>query len=132
MKVRKVVEELVDFSGLESHIKESGRPFRESVLDYFRMLGERQGYVVRENSSVIEHGLTLGKIDLAWVDVNTIFFCEFASLENNPERVVFVLSSKAKASSKAVEKLINESGIATPLRGRTVLVDVSEKEVKSL
>lgn len=138
-----MIEDLVDFSELDAHVRDCGKPFREAVLDYIRVLGERQGFVVRENSSVIKYGLTLGKVDVAWVDVKTVFFCEFATLDKiladawlavefNPEEVVFVLSGKSGAPPSAVGKLIEESELAQSLRGRTALVDVAEKTVKSL
>jgi len=134
---------LIDFSKLGSHVSDCGRPFREAVLDYLRLLGESRGFVVRENSSVIKYGLPLGKFDLAWVDVKTIFFVEFATLENilrdlwlalefDPKKVVFVLSSSSKASPKAVRALVSESDIARSLLGRIVLVDVGGRKIISL
>ena len=70
-----MIEGLVDFGKLDTHVKSCGRPFREAVVGYFKKLGEERGYSIRENSPFVKYGLSLGRITLAWVETKTLFFC---------------------------------------------------------
>ncbi|MFH1788734.1 MAG: hypothetical protein ABH834_05095 [Candidatus Altiarchaeota archaeon] len=131
-----MLSKISDFTGLESHVKSCGLPFKEAVIDYYAVLGERLGFNVRKGASVIKYGVNLGKLDLVWLEPNIVFCLEFGSIEemlahlwriqeHSPEQAVFVLSSKSGCKPSDVKRIVENSS----LKDKAVILDVSEKKV---
>lgn len=131
-----MLSKLSDFTELECHIESSSLTFREAIIDYYAVLGERLGFEVRRNASVIKHGVNLGKLDLMWLEPNIIFCVEFGSFEEilkhlwriqeyDPENAVLVLSSKSACKPADVKKTVENSS----LKDKVIVLDVSEKKV---
>ena len=135
-----MIETVSNFTELEGHVKTCKLPFKEAVIDYYRVLGERLGFTVRKDSSVIKNGLAFGKFSLVWVEPNTVFCLEFGAfeeifkhlwrvLEHQPDKAVFLLSSGSQCKPDAVEKIIRNSPIIAGLKDKVIVLDVSEKKV---
>ncbi|MFH1835123.1 MAG: hypothetical protein ABH851_02920 [Methanobacteriota archaeon] len=134
------MENITDFKALDKHLKECGKPFKDALVDYYRVLGEQLGFTVRIDASIIEYGINLGKVNLIWLEPKILFSCEFGSLEEilkhlwriveyNPEKTVLLLSSGSQCKPEEVVKLVEQSKILKELRERFVVLDVSEKRV---
>ena len=136
------IPKLENFSELEKFLKESKLNYREAILEYYKTLGQQMGFTCRENFSVIEHTLNLGKLDLLWVEPKVTFTLEFSSLENllkelvkisefSPELAVLILSSKSThCKPKNVLKFIEESTLFP--KEKFLLLDLAEKKVIKL
>lgn len=135
-----MIDIITDFKGLEEHIENSGFGYREAVLDYYKKLGIKHGFSVRENSSVIRYGINFGRIDLIWLEPNTTFTIEFGNLEEilkhlwrimefTPELAVLLLSSKSGCKATDVIKVIKNSPVLKEMRDRILAIDLTDKEV---
>lgn len=135
-----MIKDIRDFEGLDRHIKCSQHGLIRAVIEYYSNLGKRQGYTVRENATVISHGVNLGKIDLVWIEPDIVFVLEFNSVDNflknlwkivemNPELVVIVLSSKSNCKPGDVVKLIKNSEITKDIKENFMILDIGKKEV---
>lgn len=129
--------ELPDFAGMTEFIKESRLPYKEAVVEYIAKQGESRNFTVRKYSSVVKHGVNLGKVDVAWLEPNTHFHCEFAkledaltgivqSLEAGAEKIVLVLSSKGAVKPAHVKTLLEDSQILSSFKEKIVLLDVAD------
>jgi predicted glycoside hydrolase/deacetylase ChbG (UPF0249 family) len=135
-----MIETVSNFKELHEHVKTCGLSFRDAVVDYYRVLGERLGFTVRKDASVIEYGLNFGKVSLIWVEPNTVFCLEFGGseeilkhlwrvLEHKPDKAVFILSSGSQCKPDYVEKIVRNSYLLSECRDRIIVLDVSEKKV---
>lgn len=135
-----MIQDLVNFQELENYVKNSELKYREAIIEYYKELGERLGFTVRENSSVIRNGINFGKIDLVWVEPNITFTVEFGNLEEilkhlwrilefSPKISVLILSSKSACKSEDVVKIIERSKLMGGNRGIFLVLDVTEKRV---
>ena len=131
---------IVKFKDLKDHIKKSELGYKESIREFYKVLGEKNGFAVRENSTIIRYGLNLGKIDLIWLDPNITFTIEFSNLEDilkqlwkiselSPELAVLILSSKSGCKATDVKKLIDHSELTKNRDTRFMLLDLSEEKV---
>lgn len=135
-----MIDELKKFEELEEHIKNSGLKYGEAILDYYKNLGERLGFTVRENSSVIKNGVNSGRLDVIWLEPNIAFVVEFGRFEDilkhlwkivefSPSLAVLLLSSKSECRAEKVSELVEKSGITREIRDRFLIIDVTEKKV---
>jgi len=130
------VTDLPDFSGLSEFIRESRLPYKDAVVEYIAKQGESRDFTVRKYSSVVKYGVNLGKVDVAWLEPNTHFHCEFAkvedaltgivqSLEAGAEKVVLVLSSKGAVKPAHVKALLEDSLILSSFKEKIIVADVA-------
>ncbi|MBU0762294.1 MAG: hypothetical protein KKD39_04660 [Candidatus Altiarchaeota archaeon] len=109
-----------DVSELKKHMKDCKLPFKDAIIDYYRMLGERHGFTVLTNSTEIVNSLDYGKIDLVWVEPNIVFIAEFGLLEDiyrhlfkalvvKPSKACLLLSSKSKCSPEKVREIVSKT-----------------------
>jgi len=135
-----MINELKKFEELEEYVKRSRLKYRDAILEYYRNLGERFGFTVRENSSVIRQGINLGRLDVIWIEPNITFVIEFGNFEEilkhlwrlvefSPNLSVLILSSKSDCRAEKVSELIEKSEILAELRNRFLILDVTEKKV---
>lgn len=134
--------ELEDFSKLEDFLESSELNYRESILKYYKELGEKLGFTTRENFSVIKYTLNLGQLDLLWVEPKITFTLEFSSLENllkelvkivefAPSLAVLILSSTStNCKPHHVSKFITNSKLFS--KEEIVILDLAEKKVIEL
>jgi hypothetical protein len=129
-----MVDGIMDGAALKKHIKESKLKFSDAILDYYRRLGEKQGFTCLLNTSVVVNAVDYGRIELAWVEPSTVFTLEFGLPEDlykhlfkvmvlKPAKAVIVLSSKSRCSPQKVKEMVER----TPqLKGTEfVIVDVA-------
>jgi len=135
-----MIDELKNFEELEEHIGNSNLKYREAILDYYKKLGERMGFTVRENFSVIKNGVNSGKLDIIWIEPNITFITEFGKLDDilkhlwklvefSPSLAVLLLSSKSECKAEKVSELIEKSDITREIKNRFLILDVTEKKV---
>ena len=135
-----MIEILTNFEELEEYVKNSELGYKEAVIDYYKSLGEKHGFTVRKDSSVIQYGVNFGKMDLIWVEPNITFTIEFGNLEEilkhlwrilefSPTLAVLLLSSKSGCKATDVVKLIKNSDVLEEMRGKFLVLDLTEKEV---
>ena len=135
-----MIKDIRDFEGLDRHIKSSKHGFRSAIIEYYAKLGKRLKYNVRENATVIRHGINLGKIDLIWIEPDVVFTLEFDSIDTilknlwkiveiNPGLAVIVLSSKSNCKPSDVSKLIKNSRITKNIKENFMILDIGKKEV---
>ncbi len=102
-----MIELITKFDELKEYVKGSRLAFKEAIIRYYKEVGEKQGFTAVENSSVIKNTLNYGKVDLVWIEPNTIFCVEFGVLEDiykhffkllqlKPGMTVLILSSNSK------------------------------------
>ncbi len=134
------IKEITDLNSLDRYVSSSGLKFREAILRYYKELGEKLGYTVRENASIIKNGINHGKIDLIWLEPNITFTTEFGNqeeiykhlwkvLEYSPKEAVFLLSSKSSCKAEEVDKIIEKSSIIGEKKKIFLIMDVSEKKI---
>ncbi|MBD3260526.1 MAG: hypothetical protein GF334_02415 [Candidatus Altiarchaeales archaeon] len=125
-----------DVGELKKHVKESQLGYRQAIIDYYKCLGESQGYTASVNAAVVRYLWDYGSVDLAWIEPNTTFNLEFGVLEDvykhliknlvlDPEYVVLVLNSKAKCLPEKVLELVSKTPCFKRLSEKIVLVDVA-------
>ncbi len=135
-----MIDELKNFEELEEHTKNSGLKYREAILEYYKNLGEKLGFTVRENSSVIKNGVNSGRLDVIWLEPNIAFAVEFGRFEDilkhlwklvefSPSLAVLLLSSKSECKAEKVSELIEKSDITREIKNRFLILDVTEKRV---
>jgi len=128
------------FDELAAHVKDSGLPFREAIVDYYAKLGEAQRHTVRTQVSVIQHGLNFGKLELLWLEPRVAFATEFGAFEEilktlwrlvefSPDKAVLLLSSKSACKPKHVAALLSNSKPLAELREKCAILDVSENRL---
>jgi hypothetical protein len=102
---------------LKNHIKKSKNPYKDAILDYYKLVGETQGYTTLKNTPAIANGIDYGKIDLVWAEPNIIFMCEFGLPEDlykslfkatviKPAKAVIILSSKSRCKPQIAQEII--------------------------
>lgn len=138
-----MIERLTNFEELEAFTKSSELGYKEATVEYYKQLGEKLGFTTRIDSSVIKHGLNLGKASLIWLEPNVVFFCEFGNfdeilkhlwkaVEMEPELVVLLLSSNSSCKPSYVKTLIDKSGSLENLKNKFLILDVSKPEFLKL
>ena len=131
-----MIDKISDFQGLSKHVEESELPYREAIIDYYTILGEKLGFTARPSASMIMYGVNLGKIDLVWVEPDMTFTVEFGSLtemighlvkisEKKPEKAVIITSSKSQCKPSDVKKIIVNSHLMKEIAEDVILLDVS-------
>lgn len=131
---------IADFEGLMTYVEGSELNYREAVLDFYKNLGEKHGFTVRKDSTVIRYGLNLGRMDLIWVEPNITFTIEFGSLDEilkhlwrvlefSPSLAVLLLSSKSGCKAADVLKLIKNSPLLADMKEKFLVLDLTEEEV---
>ena len=134
-------ETTLDFPSMRAHAKKKGLGLKEALMDYFSQLGEKQGYSVVRDTTVIKHGVDYGKIDLAWVEPDSVFLAEFGLPQDlfrhlfkvmvlEPAWGVLLLSSNSRCHPKYALDIVG----ATPQLSKTkyVLVDVTTGVTRNL
>jgi len=135
-----MIDELKNFEELEEHTKNSDLKYLEAILDYYKNLGEKLGFTVRENSSVIKNGVNSGRLDVIWLEPNIAFAAEFGKFDDilkhlwklvefSPSLAVLLLSSKSECKAEKVSELIEKSDITREIKNRVLILDVTEKKV---
>lgn len=135
-----MIEELTKFDELDDYVKNSDLKFREAIISYYKELGEKLGFTVRENSSVIQNGINFGKIDLIWIEPNITFTTEFGNfgdilkhlwriLEFSPKISVLILSSNSSCKAEDIVKIIEKSKLVEGYRNIFLVLDITEKKV---
>jgi hypothetical protein len=135
-----MIETLTNFNELDTHVKDSDLSYKEAVIDYYRFLGEKHGFTVRKDSSVIRYGVNLGKMDLIWLEPNISFTIEFGNLEEvlkhlwrvmefSPNLAVLLLSSKSGCKATDVVRLMANSSVFKKIDMRFLVLDLTEREV---
>ena len=113
-------ELLTDFPALKAYLKKSNLKLRDGLVGYYAMVGEKQGFTIVKDASVVRNACNFGSVDLAWVEPNTVFCCEFA-LEDDifkhlyrvmllkPAIAVLLLSGNSKCSPKRVREIVDRT-----------------------
>ncbi|HIE33749.1 MAG TPA: hypothetical protein EYP86_01245 [Candidatus Altiarchaeales archaeon] len=138
--MERIISLLVDFEELDKHVRNSNINYREAIVDFYKSVGKKHGFTVRENTSVIRNGINFGKLDLVWLEPNIVFAIEFGNLDNllakvwrivefSPNMAVLILSSKSMIRIENVINLIEKSEMFGNLRKRFLVLDVSEKKI---
>ena len=137
---QKILKEITDLNSLDRYAKSSGLKFREAILRYYKELGEKLGYTVRENASILKNGVNYGKIDMIWLEPNIVFINEFGNLEEiykhlwkvleySPNEAVFLLSSKSSCKAEEVDKIVEKSSLVGEKKNIFLIMDVTDKKV---
>jgi hypothetical protein len=111
---------LSDFASMREFTKKSSLKFADALLEYYKQLGERQGFTVAQGSSIIKNAYNFGKIDLMWVEPNVVFSCEFGVFDDiyrhlwkisamRPAHAVLLLSQNSQCSPQKVKELVAKS-----------------------
>ncbi|MFH0862960.1 MAG: hypothetical protein V1875_08030 [Candidatus Altiarchaeota archaeon] len=127
-------ELLSDFAGLKAHLKECKMPFRGALIEYYRTLGEKQGFTALKDSSVIRNAYNFGRVDLVWVEPNVAFEMEFGLLDDifrhmwklmvlSPRMAVLLVSGNSKCSPQKVKELVSKTPQLSGIE--FVVIDVS-------
>ena len=129
---------LSNFTGLREHVKKSSLKFADALVEYYRQLGEKQGFTVTVGSSVIRNAYNFGKVDLVWVEPNAVFCHEFGLLDDiyrhlwritvlKPALAVLLLSGNSQCSPQKVKEIVNRS---PQLKGiEFIILDVTAGKV---
>jgi hypothetical protein len=115
-----MIELLTDFNGMREYVKKSGLKFKEALVEYYRQVGEKQGFTVLKDSSVIKNAVNYGKVDLIWVEPNTVFCCEFGLLDDvykhlwrimvlKPTVAVLLLSGNSQCNPRSVKDMVEKT-----------------------
>jgi hypothetical protein len=127
-----------DFVGLREFTRKSGMKFADALVEYYRQLGEKQGFTVSVGSSVIRNAHNFGKVDLVWVEPNVVFCHEFGVFDDiyrhlwrisalKPAVAVLILSANSQCSPQKVKELVSKS---PQLKGiEFVIMDVTGEKV---
>ena len=132
-----MIDLISKFDEIREYTRKSKLSFRDAILKYYKELGEKQGFTVVENSSVIKNVVNYGKVDLVWIEPNTVFCIEFGVLEDiyrhlfkvvqmNPNMAVFILSSNSKCSPEKVREILLKTDILEDIRSKSVILDITE------
>jgi len=115
------MKELIsDFKGLREFITGSGLKFNDALIVYYKSVGEKQGFTVVSDSSVIRGAYNFGKVDLVWVEPNVVFAREFGVLDDifrhlwrimllKPAVAVLLLSGNSQCSPKKVREIVSKT-----------------------
>lgn len=113
--------------------------FHDNLLSYYHSLGQKLGYSAAVNSSLLRHGLVLGKLDCIWVKERPVVAVEvefggreevlrslWKMLELGPELAVLVMSSRSRAAFTIAElkTLFERSRLIKPLTQTFLLIDI--------
>ena len=132
-----MIELLINFKEMREYAKASKLAFKDAIVRYYKEVGERQGFTTSENSSVIRNTINYGKVDLVWIEPNTIFCLEFGVLEDiykhffkvmqmKPSMIVFILSGNSKCSPEKVKEILVKTPELEEIRKNAVIIDVTE------
>jgi hypothetical protein len=133
-----MIELLTDFHGLKKFIKESDLKFKDALVEYYRRVGEEQGFTILKDSSVIKNAVNYGRVDLVWVESNTVFCSEFSLPDDiyrhlfrimvlKPSIAVLLLSGASQLSPQRVKQIV---GGTPQLEGiEFVILDVSSGKI---
>jgi len=136
-----MIELLTNFKELKEDAKKHGSlSFREAIVKYYKQLGEKQGFTVVENSSVIKNAVNYGKVDLVWIEPNTVFCIEFGLLDDiykhlfklmqlRPSMAVLILSGNSKCSPEKVGEIVDKTPELSDLKGKTIVLDITGERV---
>lgn len=113
-------ELITDFQGLKSHVKASRLKFHDAVIDYYRMVGEKQGFTALKDSTVIRKAHNFGKLDLVWAEPNIAFVSEFGLPDDiyrhlwrlmvyKPKVAVILLSGNSQCSPRKVKEIVSRT-----------------------
>ncbi|RLI91215.1 MAG: hypothetical protein DRO94_04480 [Candidatus Altiarchaeales archaeon] len=138
--MNEIIELISDFDKLDEYIRNSNLRYREAIINFYKELGEKLGFTVRESTSIIKHGVNFGKIDLIWVEPNITFTVEFGNFDNllghlfrilefSPNLAVLVLSSNSSIRIENVSNLIHRSRLIENMREKIIILDVGAKKV---
>lgn len=134
-----MIDLITKFDEIKEYARKSKLSFREAVVRYYKELGEKQGFTVVENSSVIKNAVNYGKVDLVWVEPNTVFCIEFGILDDiykhffkvmqmSPSMAVLILSSNSKCNPEKVKEILLKTEELQNIRNNTVIVDITESK----
>ncbi|MCX6695247.1 MAG: hypothetical protein NTU61_02995 [Candidatus Altiarchaeota archaeon] len=135
-----MIELLTKFDELKNYAKNSKLGFKEAIVKYYKEVGEKQGFTVVEGSSVIKNTVNYGKVDLVWIEPNTVFCLEFGLLDDiykhffrvmqlKPSMTVFILSGNSKCSPDKVKEIIERTPELSAIKGKYAILDVTEGKV---
>lgn len=136
-----MIELLTNFKELKEHMKKkSSLGFKEAIVNYYKEVGENQGFTTVENSSVIKNTINYGKIDLVWIEPNTIFCVEFGLLEDvykhlfkvsqmKPNMTVFILSSNSKCNPEKVKAILDKTPELFDIKKKSIIIDIAGEKV---
>jgi hypothetical protein len=113
-------ELFTDFSAMKEFAKKGGLRFQDALIEYFRQVGEKQGFTVSKDSSVIANAHDFGKMPLVWVEPNVVFCHEFGLLDDvyrhlwrilvlQPAVAVLILSGNSQCSPQKVKDIVSRT-----------------------
>ena len=120
MRGTEMKELLSDFGRLKECVKGSELKFKDAVIEYYKQLGEEQGFTVIRDSTVIKNAVNYGKVELVWVEPNTMFSCEFGVLDDiyrhlfrimelKPSLAVLLLSGNSQCNPHKVKDIVERT-----------------------
>jgi hypothetical protein len=109
-----------DFAQVKAHTKSSGLKYADAIIDYYRKLGDKQGFTVLSGSTVIKNAYDFGRLELVWVEPNVVFCHEFGLLDDiyrhlwrimvfRPRVAVLLLSGMSKCSPQKVKEIVSHT-----------------------
>ena len=115
-----MIELLTDYTGLRDFIKGSELKFRDALIEYYRRVGEEQGITALKDSTVIKNAVNYGRVDLLWVEPNTVFCSEFSVLDDiykhlwrimvlKPSVAVLLLSGNSQCNPRKVKEIVERT-----------------------
>lgn len=135
-----MIETVSRFGKLKDYAKSSDLAYPEAVIGYYKSLGGKLGFTVREKPSVIKYGVNLGTADLVWVEPNVAFYIEFSNIgemlkhlfkivELKSEYSVILLSSASSCKPDDVKRLIENSPVFAQTREKIIILDLAAELV---
>jgi len=135
-----MIDLVTKFSELKEHARKSNLTFRDGIVKYYKEVGEKQGFTVVENSSVIKNTVNYGKVDLVWIEPNAVFCIEFGVLDDiykhlfrimliKPGIAFLILSSNSKCSPEKVRDIVSKTPELEEVGKNTVIIDITGERV---
>jgi len=138
-----MIDKISNFADLHKFVENSDFGLRDAIIEYYAKLGDDMGFTARKNALVVKRGFNLGKLDLVWIETNTLFCVEFGSFDNiyrrlwqvleyKPNLTVIILSSKSGCRPDRVKELVAKSPLISELFdvGKSfIILDVSSDAV---
>ena len=132
-----MIDLITKFDEIKEYSRKSKLSFREAIVRYYKEVGEKHGFTVVENSSVIRNVVNYGKVDLVWIEPNTVFCIEFGVLDDiykhffkvmqmKPSMAVFILSSNSKCNPEKVKEILLKTEELKDIRDKSVILDITE------
>ena len=133
-------ELLTDFKDLKKHVKESSKPFKQAIIDYYTGVGEEQGHMPVKDAVVTAYNTVYEPFDLAWVKPEITFTLEYGKLRDiypslasnlvaKPKLAVYILNSKSQCKPDRVYELIHNTPFLRDLMGNTLILDLDAETV---